>query len=233
MSENGTVLKRTFALTAQRREGTVVLLDVQAKIRKIPASVISDDDEQIHITTDPRYLPDIENSVGFVLKPKEEPCETEEEPEEEAINNSGDRQNGEAPKCDQQTLIIDLTISDDEEDAQSDTTEVNPDVPPAVPLIDATTSDVARTPQPPKEEQPHPAPTERVPSPSPPCYHPPQHFQHMYAPPILLQSEEEYKIQREILIQQYLRDSLDLYYKYEFQALKLKRARHVLNNRKY
>ncbi|EFX62357.1 hypothetical protein DAPPUDRAFT_120303 [Daphnia pulex] len=52
----------------------------------------------------------------------------------------------------------------------------------------------------------------------------------MYAPPIMLRSEGEYYAQREVLIQQYLRDSLDLYYKYEFQALKLKRARDVLIN---
>ncbi|EFX63414.1 hypothetical protein DAPPUDRAFT_268502 [Daphnia pulex] len=89
------------------------------------------------------------------------------------------------------------------------------------------------TPQPPTREQPDSAQMERISSPSPPCYHPPQHFQNMYAPPIMLQSEGEYYAQREVLIQQYLRDSLDSYYKYEFQALKLKRARDVLANCKY
>jgi hypothetical protein len=82
-------------------------------------------------------------------------------------------------------------------------------------------------------EHPDSAQKERIPSPSPPYYHPPQHFQNMYAPPIMLRSEGEYYAQREVLIQQYMRDNLDLYYKYEFQALKLKRARDVITNRKY
>ncbi|EFX62100.1 hypothetical protein DAPPUDRAFT_120530 [Daphnia pulex] len=105
----------------------------------------------------------------------------------------------------QQTLIIDLTLSDDEDDEddeddirsdiRSDTTEVNPDIPSAVPLAAPPINH--QTPQPPTKEQPDSAPMERIPSPSPPCYHPPQHFQNMYAPPIMLQSEEEYNAQWE------------------------------------
>ncbi len=84
MCEDATVLKKTFALTAQRRKGTIVILDVQAKIRRIPARIISDNEEKVKITTDPRYLPGIEQSVGFVIEPiKEEPADSEEERGEE------------------------------------------------------------------------------------------------------------------------------------------------------
>ncbi|EFX65919.1 hypothetical protein DAPPUDRAFT_116850 [Daphnia pulex] len=240
MCEDATVLKKTFALTAQRRKGTIVILDVQAKIRRIPAKIISDNEEKVEITTDPRYLPGIEQSVGFVIEPiKEEPADSEEEPDDVAEAEGDSNKENVATyqhieQTNQQTLIIDLTLSDseddedDKDDIRSDTTEVNPDIPSAVPLAAPPINH--QTPQPPTREQPDSAQMERIPSPSPPCYHPPQHFQNMYAPPIMLQSEGEYYAQREVLIQQYLRDSLDLYYKYEFQALKLKRARDVLIN---
>jgi hypothetical protein len=241
MCEDATVLRKTFALTAQRRKGTIVILDVQAKIRRIPAKIISDTEEKVEITTDPRYLPGIEQSVGFVIEQiKEEAADSEEErgeatvddgpvqepndvaeaeedqEEEEAKENVATDQHNE--QTNHQTLIIDLTLSDSEDDEDDEDDK------------DSIRSD---TTEPPTMEQPDSAQKERVPSPSPPCYHPPQHFQNMYAPPIMLRSEGEYYAQREVLIQQYLRDSLDLYYKYEFQALKLKRARDVLANRKY
>ncbi|EFX76736.1 hypothetical protein DAPPUDRAFT_248391 [Daphnia pulex] len=82
-----TEMGKTLALTAQHGKRTIVLLDVQAKIRKIPATIISDDEEQVEIATDPRYLPGIEDSVGFVIETKEEPCESEEELEEEVNND--------------------------------------------------------------------------------------------------------------------------------------------------
>ncbi|EFX67238.1 hypothetical protein DAPPUDRAFT_331278 [Daphnia pulex] len=161
--EDATVLKKTFALTAQRRKGTIVLLDVQAKIRKIPATIISDDEEHVEITTDPRYLPGVEDSMGFVIEPKEEPCDIEEELEEEVNDDEPvleleeiSDEDGDSEKeniatnqqTNQQTLIINLTISDDvhEDDMQSDTTELNPDVPSTVPLTNPT-NDVAQTPQ--------------------------------------------------------------------------------------
>jgi hypothetical protein len=263
MCEDATVLKKTFALTAQRRKGTIVILDMQAKIRRIPAKIISDTEEKLEITTDSRYLPGIEQSVGFVIEQmKEEAAGSEDErgeatvddgpvqqPEDvaEAEDDQEEKEAKENVATDQhneqtnhQTLIIDLTLSDSEDDEDdeddkdsilSDTTEANPDIPCAVPLAAPPIN--RPTPQPPTMEQPDSAQKERIPSPSPPCYHPPQHFQNMYAPPIMLRSEGEYYAQREVLIQQYLRDSLDLYYKYEFQALKLKRARDVLTNRKY
>ncbi|EFX68862.1 hypothetical protein DAPPUDRAFT_114204 [Daphnia pulex] len=218
MCEDATVLKKTFALTAQRRKGTIVILDVQAKIRRIPAKIISDNEEKVEITTDPRYLPGIEESVGFVIEPiKEEPADSEEERGEEMEDDEPVLEPDDVPEAEeedskkenvatdqhteqtnQQTLIIDLTLSDDEDDEddeddkddiRSDTTEVNPDIPSAVPLAAPPINHP--TPQPPTKEQPVSAPMERIPSPSPPCYHPPQHFQNMYAPPIMLQSERE------------------------------------------
>ncbi|EFX69244.1 hypothetical protein DAPPUDRAFT_329309, partial [Daphnia pulex] len=88
MCEDATVLKKTFALTAQRRKGTIVILDVQAKIRRIPAKIISDNEEKVEITTDPRYLPGIEQSVGFVIEPmKEEAADSEEERGEATVDD--------------------------------------------------------------------------------------------------------------------------------------------------
>lgn len=217
MSANATVLKRTFALTTQRQEGTVVLLEVQAKVRKIPATIIADNEDVVHIQTDPSYLPELEESETAIPKTEEESRNSEDIPQEEAR------------AC--QTLVIDLTLSDDEEESEeneSDTTEVNPDLPREFPH-----DDVEQPPPLQEEERPCSTETGRIPSPAPPCYLPPQHFQNMYAPPIFLHSEQEYFKYREDLIQQYLRDSLDLYYKYEFQAIKLKRARNLLTNRKY
>ena len=60
-------------------------------------------------------------------------------------------------------------------------------------------------------------------SPNPPGYVPLTFFQNMYSPPIRLRSEEDYH--RRELIGMYNRDRMDLYYKYEFQAQQLKRAR--------
>jgi hypothetical protein len=78
------LLPLTFALTAQRRKGTILVLDVQAKIRRIPARIISDNEAQVEITTVPRYLLGIEESVGFVIEPiKKEPTDSEEELGEE------------------------------------------------------------------------------------------------------------------------------------------------------
>ncbi|EFX67621.1 hypothetical protein DAPPUDRAFT_261371 [Daphnia pulex] len=88
MCEDATVLKKTFALTAQRRKGTIVILDVQAKIRRIPAKIISDTEEKVETTTDPRYLPDIEQSVGFVIEQiKEEAADSEEERGEATVDD--------------------------------------------------------------------------------------------------------------------------------------------------
>jgi hypothetical protein len=134
------------------------------------------------------YQPGIEDSVGFVIETKEEPCDSEEELEEKVNNDEPvlelediPDEEGDSEKeniatnqqTNQQTLIIDLTISDDDDDEDdSDTTEVNTDVPSTVPLTNPT-NDVAQTPQPPTKEPPKPALTARIPSPSPPCYYPP------------------------------------------------------------
>jgi hypothetical protein len=67
-------------------------------------------------------------------------------------------------------------------------------------------------------------------SPSPPGYVPPTFFQNIYAPPIRLRNEEEYRRHRRELIGQYNRDIMDLFYKYEFHAQELKRARRHYDN---
>ncbi|EFX67232.1 hypothetical protein DAPPUDRAFT_115619 [Daphnia pulex] len=197
MCEDATVLKKTFSLTAQRKKGMIVLLDVQAKIRKILATIISDDEEQMKIQqTSVIYQASKSRRRRRFRKRKRH-----DQPADQAADQPADPHH-------RPYISNDEDDEDDEDDMQSDTTEVNPDVPNAVPLT-TETNDVAQTPQPPTKELPHPAPTERIPSPSPSCYYPPKHFQNMYAPPIMLQSEGEYDSQREKLIQQYLRDSLD------------------------
>ncbi|EFX70560.1 hypothetical protein DAPPUDRAFT_112601 [Daphnia pulex] len=56
MDANATVLKRTFALVADRKENTVVLLDVEARVRKIPAEVISSSSETVVFQTERRFI---------------------------------------------------------------------------------------------------------------------------------------------------------------------------------
>jgi hypothetical protein len=99
----------------------------------------------VEITTDPRYLPGIEQSVGFVIEQiKEEAADSEEErgeatvddgpvqqpedvaeaeddqEEEEAKENVATDQHNE--QTNHQTLIIDLTLSDSEDDEPTRTT---------------------------------------------------------------------------------------------------------------
>jgi hypothetical protein len=126
------------------------------------------------------------------------------------------------------TEVVDLTDSDDgEEETElednqseaSEATERNSDLPP------------------PPYEQEQSSPCRRqdrftsLRSPSPPGYVPPTFFQNIYAPPIRLRNEEEYRRHRRELITQYNRDVMDLFYKYEFHAQELKRGRrHYVNN---
>ncbi len=56
MDANTKVLKRTFALVADRREKTVVLLDVEARVRKIPAKVIISSSETVVFQTERRFI---------------------------------------------------------------------------------------------------------------------------------------------------------------------------------
>jgi hypothetical protein len=56
MDANAKVLKRTFALVADRKEKTMVLLDVEARVRKIPAEVISSSSETVVFQTERRFI---------------------------------------------------------------------------------------------------------------------------------------------------------------------------------
>jgi hypothetical protein len=50
MHDSPTVLKITFALVADRRQNTVVFLDVEARVRKTPVGVISSSSEAVVFT---------------------------------------------------------------------------------------------------------------------------------------------------------------------------------------
>ena len=56
MEENTTVLKRPFALVENRKENTVVLRDVEARVIKIPAEVISSSNEAVVFQTKRRFI---------------------------------------------------------------------------------------------------------------------------------------------------------------------------------
>jgi hypothetical protein len=56
MEDSKTVLKRTFALVADRKEKTVVLLDIAALVRRIPAEVISNNEEAVIFATERRFI---------------------------------------------------------------------------------------------------------------------------------------------------------------------------------
>jgi hypothetical protein len=180
--------------------------------------MISDDPSRQDLT-DFRIIT-TETIIRLVLcySPKKSRVSTRRTRRRKAITNSNDRENIEATKCDdiptlelgdgsnddgkmelnkiqnQPSLIIDLTIKN-EQDAKSGNTEVIVHVvPSAVPLINPT-SEVTKTSPPSGEGQLHFAATERISSSSltpPPRYCLPQHFQIMYSPSILLCSEEEY-----------------------------------------
>jgi hypothetical protein len=232
MSENRAILEKTFALTSQQQEGTIVLLDVTVEVRKIPATVERQQpNEPIIIATTRRF------AQGQILV-EGNLTELEEAPN---VVGSSSQTEEEIPIAYVRQEIVDLRESNDEEDeddeVDSDVTEENPhlaaeehpsedsqdrawpDSPPPSPppySPEATSSRRRRSPLDQRGE---------LRSPSPPGYVPSYYLQNMYSPPILLRSEVEYRCHRRDLIRQYNRDSLDLYYKYEFQAQQLKRAR--------
>jgi hypothetical protein len=72
MSVEKLVLRRTFALSVRRREGKLVLLEVQAKVRKIPAIIGYNDSNRVEIWTDPQFLFGEECSVLCLPQPESE-----------------------------------------------------------------------------------------------------------------------------------------------------------------
>jgi hypothetical protein len=72
MSVEKLVLRRTFALSVRRREGKLVLLEVQAKVRKIPAIIGYNDSNRVEIWTHPQFLFGEECSVSCLPQPESE-----------------------------------------------------------------------------------------------------------------------------------------------------------------
>jgi hypothetical protein len=72
MSVEKLVLRRTFALSVRRREGKLVLLEVQPKVRKIPAIVGYNDSNRVEIWTHSQFLFGEECSVSCLPQPESE-----------------------------------------------------------------------------------------------------------------------------------------------------------------
>lgn len=72
MSVEKLVLRRTFALSVRRREGKLVLLEVQAKVRKIPAIIGYNDSNRVEIWTHTQFLFGEECSVSCLPQPESE-----------------------------------------------------------------------------------------------------------------------------------------------------------------
>ena len=191
MNNKDTVMRRTFALKAQKRKGVVVLLDIEANVRKIPATVTRDTENHVEFIADRKYV----NADATI-----EVSDYVDQSSPESTTDTGEEE--------------DYHTSSSDSDNDSEATEINEDLPTGEttsPRRERTTSE------------------ERIPSPEPPRHKKCTCFQNMYTPTVLLHSNEEYLHQREVLIQQYLRDSLDLFNKYEHQASLLKKARRRFN----
>jgi hypothetical protein len=183
MDANAKVLKRTFALVADRKEKTVLLLDVEARVRKIPAKVIISSSESVVFQTERRF---INNKEQIDLEADSLITLHEADPEDEDPLHSDD------------------LYYDDISSIDSGSTEPNPDLP-----LNFASDEKAVSPLPPG-------------LPNNECS---GEAEQMYAPPILLRSEEEYQQNRKDLIKQYNHDSRELYRRFYAQAQQLKQAR--------
>ena len=222
-NDNRTLLEQTFALTSQREEGTVARLDVTVEMRKIPASLRRlGPHGPVTITTTRRFAQTRLHHGGVIP-------DIEDSEDEASTSNANEESRIEEIRQE----IIDVASSDEdneeEEDLESDgapseaseETERNFQVPPPP-------YSQERSPPPYPQEAPSSRRQGRpttLRSPSPPGYVPSTSFHSLYSPPIRLRSEEEYQRHRRELIAIYNRDRMDLYYKYEFHAQQLKRAR--------
>jgi hypothetical protein len=263
MAENNrantrTILEKTFALTSQRQEGTVTLLDLTVELRKIPATVEHQSDQPygpIVLATTRRYA---QHHILIDRDIVEVEGEAESNNVNGAANGNGTRPT--LPVGEARQELVDLTESSDEEDdatvenpdlvdrndenddeedddeeddaAENNTTVENPNLVARSNEEDDEEGDERNPPDSPPPYSPDFSSGRRryhddrnMRSPSPPGYVPSYYLQNMYSPPILLRSEAEYRFHRRDLVCQYNRDSLDLYYKYEFYSQQLKRAR--------
>ncbi len=196
------VLNKTFILTSQQHEGTVALLDVRVEVRKIPARVTRREGK-VEYASSPRYHQDHVICDGLLeLEGNRVQNNTTTERDElnEEIADQYSSKDEEADKNENPSR--ELTSED------SDATEVNeylsyysPENRP-LPYSRSTRLD--------------------LPSPTPPGS---SQMEDTHATPLVFHREEDYQRHRQKLIRKYNRACMNLYYKYEFQARKLRRAR--------
>jgi hypothetical protein len=222
MPNERTVLNKTFALTSQQHEGTVTLLDIRAEVRKIPAQVTRREG-QVEYATSSRYHQEQVICDGLL------------ELEENRVHN-----NAPAKREDINEEISDQSSSENEESDQnenpsreptsedSDATEINEDLPyyspeNRSPSYSRSTRRNLRSHSPENRSPPSSRTRRRnLPSPTPPGSN---QMEDIHSTALVFRSEEDYQRHRQKLIRRYNRACMNLYYKYEFQARKLRRAR--------
>jgi hypothetical protein len=242
MSEDRCLLEQTFALTSQKFEGTIALLDVSVDLRKIPAKLVEETDGRVVIETTRRYaqsrilhdhdIAELEGSdddrssgegaVGSSIRviPTEavDLADSDDGEEETELIRKNDEED-EDEEVDSEATEENPHLAAEENPSDNSQDRAWPDSPPPSPppySPEGTSSRRRRSPLDQRGE---------IRSPSPPGYMPSFYLQNLYSPPILLRSEEEYRHHRRELVRQHKRDCLDLYYKYEFYSQQLKRAR--------
>ncbi|EFX61029.1 hypothetical protein DAPPUDRAFT_274772 [Daphnia pulex] len=204
MPSRRTVLNKTFALTSQQHEGTVTLLDVRAEVRKIPAQVTRREGH-VEYATPSRYHQDqVVEICDELLELEGNRVQNNAPAKREEINEeTGDQSSSENEEADQNENPSREPTSED-----SDATEINEDL--------TYYSPEHRSP-------PYSRSTRRnLPSPTPPGSN---QMEDIHSTTLVFRSEEDYQRHRQKLIRKYNRACMNLYYKYEFQARKLRRAR--------
>jgi hypothetical protein len=224
MPSERTVLNKTFALTSQQQEGTVTLLDLRAEIRKIPAHVTRREGH-VEYATPSRYHQNQEVEIcGALLELEGNGVQNNTPAKREDINEEiGDQSSSENEETDQNENPSREPTSED-----SDATEINEDLPyyspeNRSPPYSRSTRQNLRSHSPENRSPPSSRSTRRnLPSPTPPGSN---QMEDIHSTTLVFRSEEDYQRHRQKLIRRYNRACMNLYYKYEFQARKLRRAR--------
>jgi hypothetical protein len=224
MPSERTVLNKTFALTSQQQEGTVTLLDLRAEIRKIPAHVTRREGH-VEYATPSRYHQNQEVEIcGALLELEGNGVQNNTPAKREDINEEiGDQSSSENEETDQNENPSREPTSED-----SDATEINEDLPyyspeNRSPPYSRSTRQNLRSHSPENRSPPSSRSTRRnLPSPTPPGSN---QMEDIHSTTLVFRSEEDYQRYRQKLIRRYNRACMNLYYKYEFQARKLRRAR--------
>jgi hypothetical protein len=224
MPSERTVLNKTFALTSQQQEGTVTLLDLRAEIRKIPAHVTRREGH-VEYATPSRYHQNQEVEIcGALLELEGNGVQNNTPAKREDINEEiGDQSSSENEETDQNENPSREPTSED-----SDATEINEDLPyyspeNRSPPYSRSTRQNLRSHSPENRSPPSSRSTRRnLRSPTPPGSN---QMEDIHSTTLVFRSEEDYQRHRQKLIRRYNRACMNLYYKYEFQARKLRRAR--------